>query len=334
MLKQRYANAALTVASALAITAGAAMAQDTIEVKFTTVSVPTDLHTQAMGIFKDTLEELEPGTFDVQLYDSGSLFGQNGDLDALQRGNAEMAYVSFQLIADALPQFGLLTAGYLFQSADHYRAFMESEIGMEFKDVVREEMGIELLSVCYLGTRQLNLRSAMEIQTPDDLEGLKLRMPGSDAWLFLGNALGANPTPLPFSEVYLGLQTGTIDAQDNPLPTVEAAKFFEVTEQITLTNHLVDGLPMALNVQTWEQLDGEQQDSMVEAAQAACEWNNERRYAEEERLVAFFEGEGLSVTEPDLEAFRSHVQEAYMTSDRAADWPEGWVDQINALAAD
>ena len=325
-------NYALSAASALALMAGAALAQDPIEVKFTTVSVPTDLHTQAMGIFKDTLDELEPGTFDIQLYDSGSLFGQNGDLDALQRGNAEMAYVSFQLIADAIPQFGLLTAGYLFQDADHYRAFMESDLGAQFKDTVRDEMGIELLAVCYLGTRQLNLRSAMDVQTPEDLAGVKLRMPGSDAWLFLGEALGANPTPLPFSEVYLGLQTGTVDAQDNPLPTVEAAKFYEVTEQITLTSHLVDGLPMAVNVQTWEQLDDTQKANMTQAAQAACDWNNERRYAEEDRLVAFFEEQGLTVTTPDVDAFRTHVQEVYMTSDRAADWPEGWVEQINALA--
>ncbi|SMY06306.1 sialic acid TRAP transporter substrate-binding protein SiaP [Flavimaricola marinus] len=332
MLTRRTALVALSTISALALTAGAALADDPIEVKFTTVSVPTDLHTQAMTVFKETLDALEPDALDIQLYDSGSLFGQNGDLDALQRGNAEMAYVSFQLIADAIPQFGLLTAGYLFQNADHYRAFMESDIGAEFKDTVREEMGIELLAVCYLGTRQLNLRSAMDIQTPADLEGLKLRMPGSDAWLFLGNALGANPTPLPFSEVYLGLQTGTIDAQDNPLPTVDAAKFYEVTEQITLTNHLVDGLPMAVNLQTWEQLSEEQRGHMVEAAQAACDWNNERRYEEEARLVSFFEEQGLTVTEPDLDAFRSHVQEVYMTSDRAADWPEGWVEKINALA--
>jgi tripartite ATP-independent transporter DctP family solute receptor len=331
-MTHRIARIALSAVSAVALTAGAALAQDPIEVKFTSPSVPTDIHTQAMGVFKDTLDELEPGTFDIQLYDSGSLFGQNGDLDALQRGNAEMAYVSFQLIADAIPKFGLLTAGYLFQDADHYRAFMESDIGQEFKDTVRDEMGLELLAVCYLGTRQLNLRNAMDVQTPADLDGLKLRMPGSDAWLFLGQALGANPTPLPFSEVYLGLQTGTIDAQDNPLPTVEAAKFYEVTEQITLTNHLVDGLPMAVNSQTWEKLDDGQKAHMVEAAQTACEFNNERRYEEEARLVSFFEEQGLTVTEPDLDAFREHVQAAYMNSDRAADWPEGWVEKINALA--
>ncbi len=309
-----------------------ALAADQIEIKYTTASVPTDLHTKAMQVFKDELEARVPGRFDVQLYDSGSLFAQGADLDALQRGNAEMTYLSYQLIADAIPAYGLLTAGYLFQSPEHYRAFLNSDIGAEFKQTVSDEMDVQLLDTCYLGTRQLNLRSARDVSTPDDLAGLKLRMPGSDAWLFLGSALGAAPTPLPFGEVYLGLQTGTIDAQDNPLPTVEAAKFYEVTEQIVLTSHLVDGINIAINNETWDQLSDQEKTAMTEAAVASCDWNNAERVANEERLVDFFKSEGLQVTEPDVEAFRSHVQEVYFSSDRSADWPEGWAEKINALA--
>lgn len=328
-----FKTAALAAVSTLALTLGAA-AQDKLELKYTVPSVPTDLHTQAMKVFADKLEELVPGRFDIQLYDSGSLFAQGADLDALQRGNAEMTYVSFQLIADAIPEYGLLTAGYLFQSPEHYRAFMNSDLGTEFKQRVAEEMGIQLLDTCYLGTRQVNLRTARDVQTPADLAGVKLRMPSSDAWLFLGQALGANPTPLPFGEVYLGLQAGTIDGQDNPLPSVEAAKFYEVTEQIVLTSHLVDGINVAVNNQTWEQLTDAEKSAMTEAAVASCDWNNEKRLAEEERLVSFFEQEGLTITTPDVAAFRTHVQDYYLNSDRAASWPEGWIEQINALAAE
>lgn len=323
---------ALAALTATALTTAAA-AQDKIELKYTSASVPTDLHTQAMQVFADKLEELAPGRFDTQLYDSGSLFPQGADLDALQRGNAEVTYLSFQLIADNIPEFGLLTAGYLFQSPEHYRAFMASDIGKEFKQRVSDDIGVQLLDTCYLGTRQLNLRQARDVQTPQDLAGLKLRMPSSDAWLFLGEALGASPTPLPFGEVYLALQTGTIDAQDNPLPTVEAAKFYEVTEQIVLTSHLVDGVNIAVNNQTWEQLTDEEKAAMTEAAVTSCNWNNERRISEEARLVKFFEEQGLEVVSPDVDAFREHVQSYYLNSDRAASWPEGWVDQINALAS-
>ena len=106
----------------------------------------------------------------------------------------------------------------------------------------------------------------------------------------------------------------------------------EVTEQITLTSHLVDGLPMVVNNQTWEQLTDDEKAKMTEAAVAACDWNNQARIAEEDRLVAFFESEGLTVTTPDVDAFRTHVQDYYLNSERAALWPEGWVDRINELA--
>lgn len=305
---------------------------ETIELKYTTASVPSDLHTRAMQVFKTTLEEKAPDRFDVQLYDSGSLFAQGADLDALQRGNAEVTYLSFQLIADAIPAMSLLTAGYLFQSPEHYRAFLASDIGADFRQTVSDEMDVQILDTCYLGTRQVNLRNARDVQTPEDLAGVKLRMPGSDAWLFLGGALGAAPTPLPFGEVYLALQTGTIDAQDNPLPTVAAAKFYEVTEQIVLTSHLVDGINIAVNNETWDQLTEAEQTAMTEAAVASCDWNNTERLAEEALLVEFFRSEGLQVTEPDVDAFRTHVQQVYFDSDRSADWPDGWLDQINALA--
>ena len=327
----KFRTIALAAVSVAALTT-AAFGQDKLELKYTVPSVPTDLHTQAMKVFADKLEELVPGRFDIQLYDSGSLFAQGADLDALQRGNAEMTYVSFQLIADAIPEYGLLTAGYLFQSPEHYRTFLSSDLGAEFKQRVSDDMGIQLLDTCYLGTRQVNLRTARDVQTPEDLAGVKLRMPSSDAWLFLGQALGANPTPLPFGEVYLGLQAGTIDGQDNPLPSVEAAKFYEVTEQIVLTSHLVDGINVAVNNQTWEQLTDAEKAAMTEAAVASCDWNNEKRIAEEERLVGFFEEQGLKVTTPDVDAFRTHVQGFYLNSDRAAAWPEGWIDQINAMA--
>lgn len=312
--------------------AGPALAQDTLEIKYTSASVPTDIHTKAMHVFKESLETAMPNRFDVQIFDSSSLFKQGADVDALQRGNAEMTYLSFQLITDAIPKYSVLTAGYLFQDADHYRAFLDSDLGEQLKADVSEEMGLQLLDACYLGTRQVNLRKARDVQTPADLAGVKMRMPGSDAWLFLGEALGANPTPLPFGEVYLGLQTGTVDGQDNPLPTVEAAKFYEVTEQIVLTNHLVDAINVTVNNQTWDALSDAEKAAMTAAAVASCDYNNTERYVVEDGLVAFFKEKGLKVTEPDLDSFRTHVQSAYFDSDRSKDWPDGWVEKINAIA--
>ena len=108
------------------------------------------------------------------------------------------------------------------------------------------------------------------MKTPADLKGVKLRMPGSKEWLFLGEALGATATPLAFGEVYLGLKTGTIDGQDNPLPTVRAAKFYEVTKQIVLTSHLVDGIFIAISNKSFNALNAAQKQKVTAAAQAAA----------------------------------------------------------------
>lgn len=330
-LDRKLGQSTLAALAAGTLLGTAALAADPIELKITTVSVPSDIHTKALHVFADKLNESMPDRFDIQIYDSGSLFGQSGDMDALQRGNAEMAYVSFQLIADNIPEYGIFTAGYLFQSPEHARAVMASDIGTEVKAKVSDELGLQLLDTCYLGTRQMNLREVRDVQTPDDLKGVKLRMPSSDAWLFLGEALGASPTPLPFSDVYLALQTGTIDAQDNPLPTVDAAKFYEVTKQIVLTDHLVDFINLAVNNQTWDAMSEDERAAMSEAATAACDYNNAERIANEDKLVAFFEEKGLTVTTPDVDAFRTHVQNFYLNSDRAAQWPAGWIEQINQL---
>ena len=137
----------------------------------------------------------------------------------------------------------------------HQQKVFNGPIGEALFKTVSEKMDVTILSTAYLGTRQVNLREARNVKTPADLKGIKLRMPGTKEWLFLGEALGATATPLAFGEVYLGLKTGTIDGQDNPLPTVRAAKFYEVTKQLVLTNHLVDSIFIAISNKTWNASD-------------------------------------------------------------------------------
>jgi TRAP-type C4-dicarboxylate transport system substrate-binding protein len=147
--------------------------------------------------------------------------------------------------------------------------------------------------------------------------------------LFLGETLGATATPLAFGEVYMGLKTGTIDGQDNPLPTVRAAKFYEVTKQLVLTNHLVDSLYIAIANKTWNGLTAAQKQAVKAAAQAATSFNNDNRIKEEAQIIDFFKQQGLQVSTPDVEAFRKSVQDAYAKSDYAKVWPKGMLERIN-----
>ena len=168
---------------------------------------------------------------------------------------------------------------------------------------------------------------------PADLAGLKLRMPGSEAWQFLGNALGGNATPLAFEEIYLALQTGTIDGLENPLSDVISAKFYEVSKQIVLTDHQVSNTFFTIAKPFWDGLTDEEKAAIEQAEAAAKAFNDAAVLAAEAEAVAFLESKGLTVTTPDVAAFRTQVQEKFLASDFAKTWPEGMLDRINGAGA-
>jgi TRAP-type C4-dicarboxylate transport system substrate-binding protein len=160
----------------------------------------------------------------------------------------------------------------------------------------------------------------VEIKTPENLKGVKLRMPNSEAWIFLGKALGANPTPISFGELYMALQTKTVDGQDNPLPTTKNAKLYEVTKSITISNHLVDSVWPTINEKKWQSLTSEQQGWVMEGIKAGTKYCDETNLKAESELVEFFKGAGLKVYYADIDAFRNHVLPLYLASDFAKSW--------------
>jgi tripartite ATP-independent transporter DctP family solute receptor len=323
----------IAASTAMALAAGfapAALAQSKVLLRISTPAVPDDWHGKMWTVFKDTLDKSAPGEFDVQINLNATLFKQGTEPAAMARGNLELSSISAFDIAKLVPEFSIFTAGYVIRDPQHQQKVFAGPVGQEMFKLATEKMDVTLLTPIYLGTRQVNLREVRNVRTPADLKGVKLRMPGSKEWLFLGEALGATATPLAFGEVYLGLKTGTIDGQDNPLPSVRAAKFYEVTKQIVMTNHLVDGIFIAISDKSWKAMTPAQQGKVKAAADAAAAFNNENRIKEEAQIVDFFKQQGLTVTTPDVEAFRKAVQAAYSTSDIAKAWPAGVLDRINA----
>jgi tripartite ATP-independent transporter DctP family solute receptor len=330
----RVLRRSLVLAASAALLAGAllpsAIAQNKVLLRVSTPAVPDDWHAKMWTVFKDNLEKSAPGEFDVQINLNASLFKQGAEPAAMARGNLELTSVSTFDIAKLVPEFSIFTAGYIVRDPEHQQKVFNGPIGTELFKTVSEKMDVTPLSTAYLGTRQVNLREVRNVKTPADLKGVKLRMPGSKEWLFLGEALGATATPLAFGEVYLGLKTGTIDGQDNPLPSVRAAKFYEVTKQIVMTSHLVDSLFIAISNKSWNAMSTTQKTKVRAAAQVAAAYNNDNRIREESQLVEFFKKEGLTVTTPDVDAFRKHVQTTYQNSDYAKVWPKGLLERINA----
>ncbi|MDY3869153.1 MAG: TRAP transporter substrate-binding protein DctP, partial [Pyramidobacter sp.] len=176
---------------------------------------------------------------------------------------------------------------------------------------VTKALGVVPLGAFYLGSRQINTRSK-PVYTPEDLKGVLLRMPGLPTWLFLGRALGANPTPMAFGEVYTGLSTGAIDGQDNPMPTVKNAKFYEVAKYLSLTYHVIDSMLICAAGDTWAKLSPAQREALQKAADDARAFIDETNLKAEAELTEFFKANGVTVVTPDIKAFKDKVSAAYL----------------------
>ena len=333
MLKFTRRSAIASVAAlGLVATAIPAMA-DGHKMTFTlaTSGSETDQRSVAMAsVFAPMVAEFA----DYQPGYNGTLFAQGTELEAIAGGNLTMSIASAQELAQFFPEFSIFATGYVHQDAAHQVRVFNNPLMDPFKKTAEEELGVKLLSVMYLGRRHVNLRQTraeLDVQTPADLAGVNLRMPGTDAWQFLGSALGASPTPLAFSEVYTSLSSGAIDGQDNPLPTVVDQKFYEVTKQIALTSHLVDLNYIAFSKETWDGLTADQQLTVQRAADAAAAYGRLKQLDKENNLADFIRSQGVEIYTPDLEAFRTHVQAQYVGSEAAASWPKGVLERINEL---
>lgn len=326
----------LGIAVALVLTAAplaTVVAQEPVTLQFSTQSVPDDHHTKAIYKFEELVEASSDGSIQVEVFDSGSLFDQNAEQTALLRGDIAMAYTSSQWLSERVPAASIVGVPYMIKDVDHLYAVMDSQVGQDIFAAAVAEAGVRPLTSLYLGTRQLNLKDVGTIMTPADLEGVKLRVPDSPSWIAMGEALGANPTPIAFGELYLALQTGTVDGQDNPLPTNFNAKFYEVTDQIVLTGHLVNDVWPTINEEIWQSLSEDQQNLVMEAWLEARDYATDIALQAEADLVTFFEEEGLEVYEPDRDAFRTHVLDELLSNEElTSTFIEGHYDIIQELA--
>jgi tripartite ATP-independent transporter DctP family solute receptor len=309
--------------------------QKPVKLVFTSVSVPGDAHTQAMFVFKDEVEKLSGGQIQVDVYHSGQLFTQQAEQDAIRKGTVDMVYTSAQWLAEFIPYLSMFGAAYTFQSYDQMTKTFNGPIGKKIFEEVAQKTGIRPLVAYYLGTRQLNLTAKVgPITRPEQMKGVKLRVPNSPTWIAMGKALGANPTPMAFNEVYMGLKTGAIEGQDNPLPTDKNAKFYEVTKYIVLTNHVVDSTWPSINEKKWQSLTKEQQGWLMQAAEKARQFCDKTNLDNEKNILDFFRQQGLTVIEnPDRAAFAAYAKNSYLTEskDISKDWDLNLYEEIQKL---
>jgi tripartite ATP-independent transporter DctP family solute receptor len=332
---RRVAGSALLGAALMASGASwdAQAQQPKQQLRFGTAAIGGDLPVEMMYIFKEWVDRSAPGEMDVQIHHTGTLVRQGTEIVALQRNSVEMTILSWWDIADRIPEYAVLTAGYLFKDWNHVKAVMDGDIGAEYKARIEKDLGVVILDYYYAGPRIVNLRQARDVKTPADLAGIKLRMPGSPSFLLLGKALGANPVPMPLPDVYLALKTGTIDGQDNPLSTTYRAKFHEATKQVVLTYHSIPANMLAVSKAAWDKLTPRQQGIVRDAARAAMQFNDTNKLRDDEDVLDKMKAAGLTITTPDQKAFRDHVLKVFSESEYVTKAPAGWMQRIEAVGA-
>ena len=316
----------LVVAGVL-LTASLAPAIGQTNIRFAAVFSERDIRARMIEMLAKEVEK----DFKVEPFYNGTLFKQGTELVALQRDNLELGNIAPQDISKQIPAWSLLTAAYVFRDANHLEAFWASDLGAQMKKMAEDEAKVKILGPTFFGTRQVGLKPKKKINSPADMTGIKLRMPPGDAWQLLGRSLGANPTPMAFAETYTGLQTGSVDGQDNPLPNVQAMKFHEVMSQIVLTSHLIGYDLLTINLKTWNAMSPEKQKSFQAAVDKAIKWSTAEHLKRETELADEMKKQGLEVYAPDVAAFRDYAQKLYLASDQAKDWPKGMLEKISAL---
>ena len=317
----------LTIGAALAAGAATPAWAQPKTLRFAAVFSDKDIRAEMMRRFAEDMK----ADFVVEPHLNSTLFRQGTELVALQRDNLEMGNISPQDISRQLPAWSLLTSAYLFRDAAHLNAFFDSDLGAQMKKMAEDQLRIKILGPTFFGTRHVGLKPKKKINTPQDMAGIKLRMPPGDAWQMLGRSLGANPTPMAYAETYTGLQTGAIDGQDNPLPNIQNMKFNEVMSQIVLTSHLVGFDVLSVNLKVWNGMNAEQQRAFQAAATKAIAYSTAEHVKREQQLADDFKRGGLDVYTPDLAAFRAYAQKVYLESPDAKHWPQGMLEKINAL---
>ena len=315
------------VLAAVLLTAAIAPAIAQTNLRFAAVFSERDIRARMIEMLAKEVEK----DFKIEPFYNGTLFKQGTELVALQRDNLELGNIAPQDISKQIPAWSILTAAYVFRDANHLEAFWASDLGAQMKKMAEDEAKVKILGPTFFGTRQVGLKPKKKINTPADMAGIKLRMPPGDAWQLLGRSLGANPTPMAFAETYTGLQTGSVDGQDNPLPNVQAMKFNEVMSQIVLTSHLIGYDLLTINLKTWNAMSPEKQKSFQAAVDKAIKWSTAEHLKREAELADEMKKAGLEVYTPDVAAFRDHAQKLYLASDQAKDWPKGMLEKISAL---
>ena len=296
--KLLFGAAAMTMASALS-------AQAQTVLKWAHVYETSEpFHTESVWAAQEIAKRTN-NRYQIDVYPASQL-GKETDINqGLSLGSVDMIISGSSFAARSFPPIGVTYYPYTFRDANHLLAYTKSDVFKELAKGYSDKTGHQILAVTYYGARHTS--SNKPVKTCADMKGLKIRVPDVPAYLAMPRACGANTAPIAFAEVYLALQNGTVEAQENPLTTIEAKKFYEVQKHIALTGHIVDHLNTTIASGLWKRLSDEDKKIFSDVAQEAAARATAEIQTKEKELIGFFKEKGLTVSEVNKDEFKEIV---------------------------
>lgn len=254
----------------------------------------------------DEIKKQTNGRVTINAYPASSL-GKEAELnEALDFGTVDIIYTGETFAGQAYAPMKLSAFPFVIRDYDHWKAYRESELFKEISKGYEDKTGHDVAAYTYYGARHVT--SNIPINSPKDMEGMKIRVPNAPLYLMFPKAVGANPTPLAFSEVYLALQQGLVDAQENPLPTIKFKKFYEVQKYINLTGHMTNSLVTIISSYTKDKISADDYNKLVAiTSQAALKASDQINDAEQ-NLAQWFTEQGVIVKTVDREPFKAALK--------------------------
>jgi tripartite ATP-independent transporter DctP family solute receptor len=294
--------AAIVAACALAA-GGPALAQQ--KLKWAHVYETSEpYHTESVWAAQE-IKKRTNGKFDIEVFPASTL-GKETDINqGMALGTVDMIISGPSFAARSYPRLGIAYYPFIFRDGDHLLAYSKSAVFAEMVEEFRKKTGIQITAYTYYGARHTT--SNRPFTDCAGMKGLKIRVPDVPVYMATPKACGANPTPIAFAEVYLALQNGTVEAQENPLTTIEAKKFYEVQKAIMLTGHIVDGLTTQIAPHVWNKLTPEEQKIFTEVTREAAQRASDKIKKREAELVEIFKQKGIQIVQVDRKSFADAV---------------------------
>ena len=318
-----------TAAAATLFAPAIARGQSAIVLRWGDVIAPTHPSVQAAERAAKELKEKTGGRVEIQSFPSGQLGGSRDMVEAVSSGAMGMVTEGGALIGQFVPQMSIIEAPYVWKDAAQMARALASPFIDELNKILIEKRNMRIIASNYYGKRHLTT-GKKEVRTVADMAGFKLRVPEVDTFRAMAEAWGAKPTPMNFGELYLALSQGAVDGQENPLPTIQSGKLFEVQKYLVLTGHIITPRLVVVNETLWNKLTPPDRVTVTAAVRAGAAWNDAEIAAQEATLADTFKKAGMTVIEPDVESFRKPVL-AKLPPLFEAKWGKGLWDRLQAM---